>query len=397
MSLTSLTEQEQTVVPQVEGTEDRLCTYPVHVVGIGAAVPSNRLTNQALEAMVDTSDEWIRTRTGIRERRIAPATLASSDLGLAAARVAMEQAGLAPADLDEIIVATVTPDYQFPSTACLLAARLGLVGIPAFDLAAGCSGLMYAIEQACQAIRSGSRRTVLVVAAETLSRVVNFHDRRTCVLFGDGAAALVLRRAGLQDEPGILATNLGSDGRGAHLLVVPAGGSRLPASSQTVAQGLHYLQMSGSEVFKFAVRVMEESTRLVMARAGLRVQDIDCFIPHQANVRIIQAAAERLGLPAERIMVNVDRYGNTSAASIGLALVEAYQQGRLHPGDVVAMTGFGTGLTWGSVALRWTAPPPTPEQVRTLVYQATAADAAEALGTPPACPLPLPGESKNGV
>lgn len=332
----------------------RATVHPVQVAGLGIATPEGRLTNADLEKMVETSDDWIVTRTGIRERRIAPPEMATSDLALAAARAALQDASISPEEIDLIIVATITPDHAFPATACLVQAGLGIPGIPAYDLSAGCSGLAYAIDQAWHALSSGAYGNALVIGADTLSRIVDFTDRRTCVLFGDGAAAMVLSRLSLGETPGILASNLGADGRGGPLLILPAGGSRLPASHTTVAARQHYLQMNGQEVFKFAVRILEDSTRRVLAKAGLTVDDLGLFVPHQANIRIIEAARERLGIPPERVMVNVERYGNTSAASIGLALAEARQAGRLRPGMLVAMTGFGTGLTWGSVLLRWT-------------------------------------------
>ncbi|MBE3577363.1 MAG: ketoacyl-ACP synthase III [Limnochordales bacterium] len=345
------------VAAREDGVQVRANVYPVQVAGVGIAIPEGRLTNADLERMVETTDEWIVSRTGIRERRIAPPDVATSDLALAAARAALNDAAMEPGEIDLIIVATITPDHSFPATACLVQAGLGIANIPAYDLSAGCSGLAYAIDQAWHALSSGAYKNALVIGADTLSRIVDFTDRRTCVLFGDGAAALVLSRREPGATPGILASNLGADGRGGSLLILPAGGSRLPASHATVAARQHYLQMNGQEVFKFAVRILEESTRRVLAKAGLTVDDLDLFIPHQANIRIIEAARERLGIPPERVIVNVDHYGNTSAASIGLALAEALQEGRLRPGMLVAMTGFGTGLTWGSILLRWTKEP----------------------------------------
>ncbi|HHV54038.1 MAG TPA: ketoacyl-ACP synthase III [Firmicutes bacterium] len=328
--------------------------HPVRVTGLGVAVPPARLTNADLEQMVDTSDEWIVTRTGIRERRIAAPEVATSDLALAAARAAIADAGIPVSEIDLLIVATITPDHLFPATACLVQAGLGLPGIPAFDLSAGCSGLAYALDQAWHGLAAGAYRNALVIGADTLSRIVDFSDRRTAVLFGDGAAALVLHRGEPGEDAGILASHLGADGRGGSLLILPAGGSRKPASHATVAAREHFLRMNGQEVFKFAVRILEESTRQVLAKAGYSPADLDLFVPHQANIRIIEAARERLGLPPERVVVNVDRFGNTSAASIGLALAEARERGRLRPGALVALTGFGTGLTWGSILLRWT-------------------------------------------
>lgn len=324
---------------------------PVGVVGTGRYTPQRVLTNADLEKMVETSDEWIRTRTGIRERRIAAPEEAASDLALQAARRALEAADVPPEAVDLIIVATVTPDTLFPATSNLLQDRLGAKRAGAFDLLAGCTGMIYALEMAASQVAAGACDTVLVVGAEVLSRVTDWSDRSTCVLFGDGAGAFVVRPV----EPGygILGTILGSDGSGGEKLILPAGGSRRPASHETVEQGLHYLKMCGNEVFKFAVRVMGDAAFQVMERSGLAPDDIDFFVPHQANIRIIEAAARRLELPREKVVVNVDRYGNTSSASIPIAVDEAVRSGRVKKGDVGLLVGFGAGLTWGAVALRW--------------------------------------------
>lgn len=321
------------------------------ILGVGRFVPESILTNRDLEKMVDTSDEWITTRTGIRERRIAPPGIATSDMAVSAAMAAMDMAGVGPEELDLIITATVTPDMIFPSTACLVQAALGAWRAAAFDLSAGCSGFIYALSVASQYVATGAARRVLVIGAETLSRITDYEDRNTCVLFGDGAGAAVI---GPKDgDAGILAFDLGADGAGADLLCLPAGGSKRPVSAETLADRSHYIKMEGKQVFRFATRVVEESTMAVLKRAGADVGDIDLFVPHQANIRIIDHAVEKLGIPREKVFVNLDRYGNTSAASIPIALSEAAEQGRLGPGDLVVMVGFGAGLTWGSCALRW--------------------------------------------
>ncbi|ACA59173.1 beta-ketoacyl-ACP synthase III [Candidatus Desulforudis audaxviator] len=321
------------------------------IVGIGSCVPERVLTNRDLEALVDTSDQWIRERTGIRERRIAGPDQSTSDLAVVAARRALADAGIEPGELDLIVVATATPDMIFPSTASLVQERLGCGPVAAFDLSAGCTGFMYGLVVGAQFIAAGTYRTVLVIGAETLSRILNWEDRSTCVLFGDGAGAVVLQP--VPPGRGLLAARLGSDGSGGDLLKLPAGGSRLPASALTVEQKLHYVHMNGREVFRFAVRILGEAAAEVIREAGLRQDQIDLFIPHQANIRIIEAAAKRLDLPMDRVMVNVDRYGNTSSASIPLALEEAVHSGRLADGDRVVMVGFGAGLTWAAAVLDW--------------------------------------------
>lgn len=328
---------------------------PTGILGIGYAVPERRLTNADLEKMVDTSDEWITSRTGIKERRIAAPGEATSDWAVRAGAKALAHAGVSPEEIDLVIVATATGDYVVPSTASIVQHRLGIPSAAAYDLGAGCSGFVYALDQAWHAVRSGGYNKALVIGADLISRIVNWQDRSTCVLFGDGAGAVVVG----ETEPGygVLATYLGSDGSGAPFLCVPAGGSRRPATAETVQAGEHFLRMVGNEVFKFAVRIMEEATLEVLRRAGLATDDIDLFVPHQANIRIIDAAAKRLGVSDERIVVNVQRYGNTSAASIPIALGEALEEGRLRPGHLVVCVGFGAGLTWGAAALRWSAVP----------------------------------------
>ncbi|MFZ5626176.1 MAG: beta-ketoacyl-ACP synthase III [Bacillota bacterium] len=321
------------------------------IAGIGAAVPEQVLTNFDLEKMVDTSDEWIQTRTGIKERRIAPEQMATSHLAIEAARQALDRARLSPDELDLILVATVTPDYPFPATACLVQAALGASRAAAMDLSAGCTGFIYALTVGAQFIETGLYRNVLVIGAEVLSRIIDWTDRNTCVLFGDGAGAAVLTPA--QPGYGFLSFELGADGGGAELLYMPAGGSRQPITAEVLAQRLNKIYMNGREVFKFAVRIMGDAADAAIRKAGLTYADIDYFIPHQANIRIIEAAAKRLELPMEKVHVNVDRYGNTSAASIGLALQEAVAAGKISSGDYVVLVGFGAGLTWGAITLRW--------------------------------------------
>lgn len=320
------------------------------VSGVGSCVPSKVLSNQDLEKMVDTSDEWITTRTGIKERRIASPQETTSSLALEAARRALQVAQVDPRELDLIVVATVTPDMFFPATACLLQRELGAPQAACFDLEAGCTGFVYALVVAEKYLIGGGGNKALVVGAETLSKIVDWEDRTTCVLFGDGAGACVLEKT---DHPGLIASYLGSDGGGAHLLELPAGGSRIPASRESVEKRLHYIKMSGNEVFKFAVRIMEEASREVAKRAGVGLEEVALFIPHQANIRIVDSAARRLKIPQEKIFVNVHKYGNTSSASIPIALDEAYREGKIKEGDLVLLVGFGAGLTWGSALIRW--------------------------------------------
>ncbi len=324
------------------------------IAGWGKYLPQRVLTNADLERMVDTSDEWIRTRTGILERRIAADGESSATMAVQAARQALERAELAPFALDLIIVATATPDYLFPATACLVQDALGAIHAGAFDMEAACSGFLYALVVATQFIRAGSCENVLVVASETLSRITNWQDRNTCVLFGDGAGAVVLRAT--RRERGLLASTLGAYGAGADLLILPAGGSARPPSPETVNGGQHYIQMKGNEVFRFAVRMMGQASQEVLEKAGLTIDDVALFIPHQANLRIIQAVGERLGIPEERVYVNLPRYGNMSAATIPIALCEAAEEGRLKDGDIVLAAAFGAGLTWAAAALSWGGP-----------------------------------------
>ena len=319
-----------------------------HITGWGMAVPDRVLTNAELERTVETNDEWIVERTGIRERRVARDGETTSTLAVEAAWKALRIANLKPTDLDLIICATSTPEYIFPATACLVQDKLGATRAGAFDLLAACTGFIYALNMAAQAIRSGSIKSALVIGAETLSRFVNWKDRNTCILFGDGAGAFVLQAS--QEPGGVLSAVLHSDGSGGDLLSLPAGGSQHPATEATIRSGMHYIHMDGREVFRFATRVMAQATREVIGSAGLQLQEVRWIIPHQANLRIIEAAARNLKMPLDKFIVNIDRYGNTSTASIPIAVCEAVADGRLKAGDKIILTGFGAGLTWGALA-----------------------------------------------
>lgn len=321
------------------------------VLGTGLAAPERVLTNAELETIVDTSDEWIVSRTGIRERRIADEGTGSSKLAYEAALRALQGAKMEAQELDVIICATVTPDMAFPATACILQHLLGVQNIPAFDLSAGCSGFGYALTVAESLLAGGQYKKALVVGVDVLSRITDYEDRGTCVLFGDGAGAAVL--GAVPAGFGILSSELGADGSGGSVLQMPAGGSLRPASIASVEARQHYIKMQGSDVFKFAVRIMDEAAKRVVSQAGLTMEDIHWVVPHQANVRIIRAAAARLGIPEERFFVNVDRYGNTSAASIGLALDELARSGDLKHGQYVVLVGFGAGLTWSALVMKW--------------------------------------------
>ncbi|MBM7623820.1 beta-ketoacyl-ACP synthase III [Sporohalobacter salinus] len=320
------------------------------VTGVGSYVPEKVVTNYDLEDIVDTSDEWIRSRTGIEERRIAKEDATTSDLAYKAAESALNDADLSPEELDLILVATVTPDMMFPSTGCLLQDRLGATNAAAFDLEAGCSGFVYSISVATQFVRTGAYDNVLVIGAETLSKIINWEDRNTCVLFGDGAGAAVVQPV---ESGGVLSTVLGADGSGGELLKMPAGGSKRPASLETVKENLHYIHMEGNSVFKFAVRAMGKGAMKALEKADLEKKDVDFLIPHQANIRIIDGAAKRLNLDNDDVFVNLDKYGNTSAASIPIALAEAAEAGRINSGDNVVIVGFGAGLTWAASVIEW--------------------------------------------
>jgi 3-oxoacyl-[acyl-carrier-protein] synthase-3 len=317
----------------------------VTITGLGAYAPERVITNDELARMVDTSDEWIIERTGIRERRIAADSQALSDLSMPAVRQALEQAGSDGTDVDLLIVATVTPDMMFPSTSAILADQLGAKDAAAYDLSAGCTGFMYALAQAYGMVASGLTRRALVVGGDVLSRILDWTDRSTVVLFGDGAGAVVLEPS---EEAGFLAFELGADGAGGEYLWLPGSGSRKFEDPDRL------VKMNGREVFKFATRVLVSSAEAVLQQCGESVEDVDVYVPHQANVRIIDHATKKLGIPSDRVVVNVDRYGNTSSGSIPLALADAQADGRLRPGSLVLMTGMGAGLTWGSALMRWT-------------------------------------------
>lgn len=323
----------------------------VSIIGTGSYLPARVLNNAELEKIVDTTDEWIVTRTGIRERRIAAPEQASSDLGAEAARVALATAKVRPEEIDLIIVATMTPDLPFPNTACIIQGLIGAKNAFCFSLEAACCGFLYALETGRQFITSGRVNTALVVGAEKMSSILDWKDRSTCVLFGDGAGAAILQARGA--ERGIMASVMGSDGSLCNLLSIPAGGSRLPASSETVAQHLHYLKMDGKEVYKHAVIKMCQSAQQVLRQNNLSIADIACIIPHQANIRIIQAIAQRLAIPLEKIFINLDKYGNTSGASSIIAMDEAVRCGRIKPKDIVMCLSFGGGFTWGASLIEW--------------------------------------------
>ena len=325
-----------------------------HITGWGMAVPERVLTNDELAQMVDTSDEWIQSRTGIRERRIASAEETTASLAAEASLKAIRVAQLTPAEIDLIIVSTSTPEHLFPATACIVQDKIGATQAGAFDLSAACTGFIFALNMGAQAIRSGSIQNALVIGAETLSRFVDWEDRNTCVLFGDGAGAFVLQAS--REPGGLLSSIMRSDGSGSDLLTLPAGGSQQPTSMDTVHQRLHYIQMKGREVFRFATRVMARATREAVEAAGLELEDIDTIVPHQANMRIIEAAARNLKLPIDKFALNLECYGNTSTASIPLAVVEAVTQGRINPDDHLVLVGFGAGLTWGAAVVHWTGP-----------------------------------------
>ena len=321
------------------------------IVGVGSYVPERRLTNADLEEIVETSDEWITTRTGIKERRIASDDQFTSDLATEAARKAMSKAGVTGEDIDLVIVATITPDMPFPSTACLVQHNIGAVNAAAFDLEAACSGFIYALEIAQQFIMSRTYDTVLVIGAEKLSSIIDWKDRNTCVLFGDGAGAAVLQNR--EQSHGLLTACMGADGGKAGLLSMPGGGSRCPATSDSLDNRLHYLRMDGKETYKSAVTAMHRAALKALERCQLDITQIKCIIPHQANLRIISAVGDRLGAKKEQVYINVDKFGNTSAASVAIALDQAVENGVIERGDLILMVVFGAGLTWGAAVIEW--------------------------------------------
>ena len=324
------------------------------ITGVGSYTPDKILSNQELEEMVDTSDEWITKRTGIKERRIADDDVTASDLAYQASEKALKDADLQAEDLDLILVATSTPDYPgFPSTACVLQDKLGITDVPAFDVAAACTGFIYGVSTATQYIETGAYDNILVVGTEVFSKIVDWEDRNTCVLFGDGAGAAVLTPS-TDDDSGVLSNHLGADGSRSHVLEIPGGGSKEPLSQAVLDNRDHYVRMEGKPVFKFAVKILGEAAVKSLEQVGLDKDDIDYLIPHQANTRIIDAAAKRLDLSKDQIYVNLNKYGNTSAASIPLALDEAVKDGEIKSGDTVVLVGFGAGLTWGATVIEWT-------------------------------------------
>lgn len=322
------------------------------IASLATFVPPRVLTNADLEKMVETSDEWIMQRVGIRERHVVDPGVATSDLATEASVKALERAGVTPADIDLILVATTTPDMLFPSTACLLQAKIGATRAWGYDLSAACSGFTYALTTGAAMIGAGASRRALIVGADVMSSIIDYTDRATCVLFGDGAGAVVLEPSD-SDAVGIIDFENYVDGSGGPALCMPAGGSRMPASKETVEQRLHFVKQEGQAVFKYAVRNFEEVCRVLLDRNGLKPCEIDLFVPHQANSRIILSATEKLGLPREKVVINIDRFGNTTAATIPLALNDAVEQGRLKHGDLVLLAAVGAGFTVGAVLLRW--------------------------------------------
>ena len=338
-----------------------------HITGWGTSIPEPVLTNDDLAKIVDTNDEWIRDRTGIRERHIAREDQFTSTLAVEAAIKALQVANLAPTELDLIIVTSSSPEYIFPATACLVQDQIGATKAGAFDLLAACSGFIYATNMAAQSIRSGSIKNALVIGSETLSRFTNWKDRGTCILFGDGAGAFVLQAS---DQPGgVLSAVMHSDGSGADSLTLLGGGARYPATETTVAEGKHYIQMDGKAVFRFATRVMGTATKEALELANLKLEDVDWIVPHQANYRIIETAAKYLKMPLDKFIINVDRYGNTSTASIPIAAVVAIEKGQLKSGNTVVFVGFGAGLTWGALVAEWTGPIPTKKHIHPEQYR----------------------------
>ena len=328
-----------------------MCTNKkVGIIGLGSYLPERVLTNKELEKMVDTTDEWITTRTGIKERRIAREDEATSDMAAEAARRALKDANLTAADIDLIIVATITPDMFFPATACLVQDKIGARMVPAFDVSVACSGFIYGLAIANQFISSGTYKHALVIAAEKLSAITDWNDRNTCVLFGDGAGAAVL---GPVEKGGILSVYLGANGKAGDLIKLPAGGSRIPATTKSIASNLHFIKMEGSELFKHAVKIMADAALEATKPLGLKAADLALVIPHQANIRILNAVAKRMGLSEDKIYLNIEKYGNMSAASSAVALVEAVKEGRIKRGEKMLLDAFGGGLTWGAIVIEW--------------------------------------------
>ena len=322
----------------------------VSIIGLGKYLPKKVLTNKELEKMVDTSDDWITTRTGIKERRLAAKSEATSDLAVNAARLALQDAGLKAESVELIITATITGDMPFPSVSCLIQRSLGAKKAVCFDISAACAGFVYALVTAQQFVARGVYKNALVIGAETLSTITDWQDRNTCVLFGDGSGAAVIAPV---KKPGILSTYLGSDGSLGDLLMVPGGGSRNPTSHDTVDKRMHYIKMRGNELFKLAVKIMVDAANEALRKAGLDCKDVDCFIPHQANIRILMAVAKRLGLDTDRIYLNIEKYGNMSSASTAVALCDAVKSGRVKKGDIVVLDAFGGGLVWGACVIKW--------------------------------------------
>lgn len=320
------------------------------IIGLGKYLPRKRLTNRDIEKMVDTSDEWIVSRTGIKERRLAAKDEATSDMAVKAAKNALKDAGIKAEKIDLIIAATISPDMPFPSVSSIIQNAIGADKSACFDLSAACAGFVYGLVTAQQFILSGTYKNVLVIGAEKISYAVDWQDRSTCVLFGDGAGAAVVSSV---KRGGILSTHLGCDGSGGPLLMIPAGGTRLPASHETIDKKLHYIKMQGNELFKVAVHSMADAAKIALKKAGLVLNDVDCFIPHQANSRIIGAVAKKLGLSEEKIYQNIDKYGNMSSASVIVAFCEAVRSGRVKKGDIVLLDAFGAGLVWGACVIKW--------------------------------------------
>ena len=323
----------------------------IGIIGTGFYVPEKIMTNYDLEKIVDTTDEWIRTRTGIKERRIANIEDATSDIAAKAGLNALKKANIDPKDIDLLILATHFPDHYFPSTACITQNKLGLENAVCFDLSAACSGSIYSLFVAESMMKNSNYKTAMIIGTEIFSRTVDWEDRNTCVLFGDGAGAIIIKKD--QKGKNMISFDFGSDGSGSDLLKIPAGGSRLPTSNKTIEQKQHFIKMEGKKVYKFAKKMMVNSVIESLEKVNLTRKDIDLLIPHQANISILKAVAKKLHLPLEKIMINLEKYGNTSAASIPIALDEAISQGKINEGDIIVLTAFGAGLTWGAIVIRW--------------------------------------------